>query len=72
MSGRQRLPSRRRGETIEFSHTGLGFTLCAGFYPDGRIAEIFLSSHNPGSPIRLSGSWAPGSGPNDDIPFGAP
>jgi hypothetical protein len=21
------------------------------FYPDGRVAEIFLSSHKPGSPI---------------------
>jgi hypothetical protein len=28
------------------------FTLCAGFYRDGRIAEIFLSSHKPGSPIE--------------------
>ena len=26
--------------------------LCAGSYPDGRIAEIFLSSHKPGSPIE--------------------
>jgi hypothetical protein len=22
------------------------------FYPDGRVAEIFLSSHKPGSPIE--------------------
>ena len=28
------------------------FTASAGFYPDGRIAEIFLSSHKPGSPIE--------------------
>lgn len=28
------------------------FTPAAGFYPDGRIAEIFLSSHKPGSPIE--------------------
>jgi hypothetical protein len=26
--------------------------LAAGSYPDGRIAEIFLSSHKPGSPIE--------------------
>jgi hypothetical protein len=49
---RQRLPNRRQCVSVEFSHAGLGFTLCAGFYKDGRIAEIFLSSHRPGSPIE--------------------
>jgi hypothetical protein len=49
---RQRLPNRRQCETFEFIHAGLDFTLCAGFYPDGRIAEIFLSSRKPGSPIE--------------------
>jgi hypothetical protein len=52
MSQRARLPNRRRQESIEFYHAGLGFTLGAGFYSDGRIAEIFLSSHRPGSPIE--------------------
>jgi hypothetical protein len=52
MSARERLPNRRQCETFEFSHGGLDFTLAAGFYPDGRIAEIFLSSHKPGSPIE--------------------
>jgi hypothetical protein len=49
---RQRLPNRRRCESFEFRHAGLDFTLAAGFYPDGRVAEIFLSSHKPGSPIE--------------------
>jgi hypothetical protein len=49
---RQLLPNRRRCESLEFRHAGLDFTLAAGFYPDGRIAEIFLSSHKPGSPIE--------------------
>ena len=52
MTARQRLPNRRQCETFEFTHAGLDFTLCAGFYPDGRIAEIFLSSRKPGSPIE--------------------
>jgi hypothetical protein len=52
MTARQRLPNRRRCESIEFRHAGMDFTLCAGFYRDGRIAEIFLSSHKPGSPIE--------------------
>jgi hypothetical protein len=52
MTARQRLPNRRRCESLEFRHAGLDFTLAAGRYPDGRIAEIFLSSHKPGSPIE--------------------
>ena len=39
---RQRLPNRRKCKSFEFRHAGLDFTLAAGFYPDGRIAEIFL------------------------------
>jgi hypothetical protein len=52
MSARERLPNRRPCESLEFEHAGLRFPLCAGFYRDGRIAEIFLSSHKPGSPIE--------------------
>jgi hypothetical protein len=52
MTARQRLPNRRACESFEFRHAGLDFTLAAGFYPDGRMAEIFLSSHKPGSPIE--------------------
>jgi hypothetical protein len=52
MTARERLPNRRQCESFEFRHAGLDFTLAAGFYPDGRIAEIFLSSHKPGSPIE--------------------
>jgi hypothetical protein len=49
---RQRLPSRRQNESFAFSHAGLGFTASIGFFPDGRTAEIFLSSNKPGSPIE--------------------
>jgi hypothetical protein len=49
---RQRPPNRRACESFEFRHDGFAFTLCAGSYPDGRIAEIFLSSRKPGSPIE--------------------
>jgi hypothetical protein len=52
MSARLRLPNRRRCENREFEHAGLSFTLCAGFYPDGGVAKIFLSSNKPGSPIE--------------------
>jgi hypothetical protein len=52
MTARERLPNRRQCESFEFRHAGLDFTLAAGFYQDGRVAEIFLSSHKPGSPIE--------------------
>jgi hypothetical protein len=52
VSARGRLPNRRSCESFEFRHAGLDFTLCTGSYPDGRIAEISLSSHKPGSPIE--------------------
>ena len=52
MTARERLPNRRSCESREFSHGGFHFTLTAGFYPDSRIAEIFLSSRKPGSPIE--------------------
>ena len=52
MTARERLPNRRQCEPFEFRHAGHPFTLCAGFYPDGRVAEIFLSSHKRGSPIE--------------------
>jgi hypothetical protein len=52
MTSRERLPNRRRCETFEFCHAGHGFTLCAGFYRDGRIAEIFISARHIGSPLE--------------------
>jgi ribonucleoside-diphosphate reductase alpha chain len=52
MTGRLRLPNRRRNSTLEFEHAGMHFTLCAGMWPDGRIAEVFISSSKPGSPIE--------------------
>jgi hypothetical protein len=55
MTGRERLPNRRRCESLEFEHAGLQFTATAGFYRDDRIAEIFLSSHKPGSAVEAVG-----------------
>jgi hypothetical protein len=52
MTARQRLPNRRRNESFEFFHGGLGFTASVGFFEDNRVAEIFLSSKCVGSPIE--------------------
>jgi hypothetical protein len=52
MIARERLPNRRQCESFEFPHAGLDFSASVGFFPDGRIAEIFLSSNKRGSPIE--------------------
>lgn len=49
---REKLPNRRQCESFELNHAGLDFTICIGSYPDGRLAEIFISSNKPGSPIE--------------------
>lgn len=51
MTNRKRLPDRRRQASIDFEHNGLRFVLGVGFYPDGRVGELFISSNKPGSPI---------------------
>jgi hypothetical protein len=54
MTARERLPNRRACESFDFRHAWFDFTLCQGPYPDGRIAEIFLSSHKPGTAIEAT------------------
>jgi hypothetical protein len=54
MTARQRLPNRRRCESCAFRHAGLNFTMSAGFYRDGRLAEVFLSSAKPGTAIEAT------------------
>jgi hypothetical protein len=52
MTARERLPNRRACESFEFRHNGFAFTASAGFFEDGLLGELFLSSHKPGSPIE--------------------
>jgi hypothetical protein len=51
---RETLPNRRRSETIKFQAGVPGYPLSnfiatVGFYPDGRVGEIFLHSSKSGS-----------------------
>jgi hypothetical protein len=46
---RKTLPNRRRAETIAFERDGARFVLTAGFYPDGRLGEIFLNADRANS-----------------------
>lgn len=49
MTERERLPNRRFSSTFELQVGGLRYTCTASRYPDGRIAELFLSNHKTNS-----------------------
>jgi hypothetical protein len=40
---RERLPNRRKNETVDFVFRGLEYSASLGLYPDGRPAELFLN-----------------------------
>jgi hypothetical protein len=49
MTERQRLPNRRANESFALECAGLRYTATISRFADGRIGEIFLSNHKPGS-----------------------
>jgi hypothetical protein len=49
MTARTRLPNRRASEQITFICNGLKYVATVSFFPDGRLAEIFLGNAKAGS-----------------------
>jgi hypothetical protein len=49
MTARARLPNRRLAETFSLECAGLSYICTVGRFPDGRIAEVFLSNHKSNS-----------------------
>jgi hypothetical protein len=49
MTERRRLPNRRASEQISFECNALRYVATVSFFPDGRLAEIFLSNSKAGS-----------------------
>lgn len=49
MTARERLPNRRASQQIAFECNGLRYVATVSFFPDGRLAEIFLSNAKAGS-----------------------
>ena len=45
MSERRHLENRRASETFDLEIAGLRYTCTIGKFPDGSIAELFLSNH---------------------------
>jgi hypothetical protein len=49
MSTREELPNRRLSQNFTFELGGLKFTATVGYYPDGRVGELFLNNHKCGN-----------------------
>jgi len=52
---RERLPNRRSCETFSFTCNTLDYTASIGRFPDGRLAEIFISNTRSGSHSDAAG-----------------
>ena len=46
---REILPNRRHSETLEFERDGASYCMTVGYYPDGRVGEIFLNADRANS-----------------------
>jgi hypothetical protein len=49
MTARERLANRRLAETFELEVAGLRYKVTAGYFPNGSLAEIFVSNHKAGN-----------------------
>jgi hypothetical protein len=49
MSGRRRLDNRRPAETFDLEFAGLRYKVTVGYFPDGSLAECFISNHKAGN-----------------------
>jgi ribonucleoside-diphosphate reductase alpha chain len=49
MTERRRLSNRRGSLVFDLELGGLRYTATVSRFPDGRVAEIFLQNHKPGS-----------------------
>jgi hypothetical protein len=46
---RKRLPNRRPAESFNLEASGLRYTCTVGWFPDGRLGELFLNNHKSNS-----------------------
>jgi ribonucleoside-diphosphate reductase alpha chain len=54
MTERQRLPNRREHELLDFEHGSIRYTVSAGRFEDGRLAEIFLTTAKHGTAVDVN------------------
>lgn len=51
---REILPLRRRAETLDFNLANGKFRATLGFYPDGRLGEVFINSPKVGTDVDVA------------------
>jgi hypothetical protein len=56
MTARARLPNRRASFSLDFECCGLGYTTTMSRFADGRIGEVFLSTHRVNSQAGIMAS----------------
>jgi hypothetical protein len=56
MTGRRTLPARRYAEAFELRHGGKAatFHVCLGYYPDGRVGEVFITGSKSGTEVEAN------------------
>jgi hypothetical protein len=54
MTHRRRLPDRRASESFDVTCNGVNYTATVAYFDDGRLGEIFLSSHKSGSDTDIA------------------
>lgn len=54
MGDREALPNRRNSTTIKFKLRGVSWFATVGFYPDGRIGEVFISTAKEGTDLNVA------------------
>jgi hypothetical protein len=58
MPARDRLPNRRPAETLAFERDGSRYCLTVGYFPDGRVGEVFLNADRADSLLDVLASDA--------------
>lgn len=51
---REVLPQRRMSETLEFDCRQTKYTATLGYYPDGRLGEVFLNAGKSGTDVDIA------------------
>jgi hypothetical protein len=55
---RQRLPNRRASEVLQFQHDNVKYIGALSWFPNGRVAELFLNTHRANSTAGVLASDA--------------
>ena len=48
---RETLPQRRACENMEITYANVQVSVALGFYDDGRVGEVFMSTRKAGTPV---------------------